>query len=226
MTEKSVLLFSGGVDSFVAYHYLGMPPTIYFDCKSRYSQKEIPVVLGLVPSTIIDNSLDLHDREYGEKAYIPFRNLLFALQAVKYADKIVIAGLADDKVSDKSKTAFAMFSDLMSDLEGREIEVVSPFWEMTKADVVEWYLKSGFSVEALFRTVSCYDPRPDVKYCGTCPSCFRKWVAFRANGLSLDFDNQELMQRYLADAKAGKYIEDRNRNIIRVVEEYLHGNRS
>ena len=108
-SDSIVLLFSGGIDSFVAYHYLGCSEgynrikTVFFHAQTRYTNKEIEVVKRLIPNTIIDYSLNLKDREYGEKAYIPFRNLLFFLQAVKYSDHVVVAGVADDQVSDKNE---------------------------------------------------------------------------------------------------------------------------
>lgn len=220
MKFDQILLFSGGIDSYVAYHYLGKPQTLYFNCRSRYSQKELPVVQKLVPGTIIDNSLDLHDREYGEKAYIPFRNLLFACQAVKYSDNIIIAGVADDMVSDKNEEIFLEFSRLLSKLEGRSISVNSPFWSMTKSQVVKWFLEHGGSANELLQTVSCYDPNPEVIYCGACPSCFRKWCALRSNGVYLDFWNQELMDRYYQAALEGKYLPQRNMQIIREIDAY------
>ena len=75
-----ILLFSGGVDSYVAWYYLGKPKTVYFNVQSRYSRRELGVVKRLIPDTIIDNSLNFSDREVGDKAYIPFRNLILACQ--------------------------------------------------------------------------------------------------------------------------------------------------
>ena len=214
-----ILLFSGGVDSFVAYHYLKKPKTVYFDLNSRYSEKEKAVIKNLIPDTIIDYSLDLHDREYGEKAYIPFRNLLLACQATKYSDVIVIAGIQDDMVSDKNEPVFLKFSELLTELEGRSITVFSPFWKMTKAQVIKWYLLNIGDSE-IIKTVSCYSENPLVTYCGKCPSCFRKWCAFQENGIKLEFHNEELMQEYYESAKSGKYIPERNESIIKVIDEY------
>lgn len=213
-----ILLFSGGIDSFVAWHFLNKPRTVYFDVRSRYSEKEKAVVLGLIPSTIVDSSLNLGDREVGEKAYIPFRNLLLACQAVKYSDTIVIAGLKDDQVSDKNEQMFFRFSDLMSDLEGRHIRVISPFWQMTKAQVVRWFLQNNGTPESLLRTISCYSPEPGVTYCGKCPSCFRKWCALIDNGIELPFHNKELQEAYRRAALAGKYDPERNASILRSLE--------
>ena len=45
-----VLLFSGGIDSYVAWHYLSKPQTVYFNLKSRYSNKEMKIIRKLIPS--------------------------------------------------------------------------------------------------------------------------------------------------------------------------------
>lgn len=213
-----ILLFSGGIDSFVAYHYLGKPQTIYFDLRTRYAEKEKMVIKKLIPWTVIDNSLNLRDREYGDKAYVPFRNLLLACQAVKYSDTIVIAGVADDQVSDKSKEVFQKFSILLSELENRSITVCSPFWDLTKEKVVKWYIEN-VGDDLLLETVSCYSAGNET-YCGTCPSCFRKWCALRANGYDLKFYNKDLMSQYYQDALNNKYTPDRCSLIIREIDAY------
>ena len=215
-----ILLFSGGIDSFVAYHYLGKPPTVYFDLGTRYSKKELKVVKELIPSTIIDCSIDLGNREVGEKAYVPFRNLILACLANKYSDEIVIAGVADDNVSDKTPEAFESFSTLLSRLEQRNINVTSPFWSLTKEEVVAWY-RENLKDDRILNTISCYSD-DDNTYCGKCPSCFRKWVALRSNGYLLPFFNYELMKRYRSAAEKGKYLPKRNAAILREVGEYLN----
>src|SRR5574340_966486 len=217
--EKSILLFSGGIDSFIAYHYLQKPRTLYFNLGTPYSEKALRVVQKLIPETIIDNSLNLGDRQIGDKAYIPFRNLILACMAYKYDDRIIIAGVKDDMVSDKNEVAFGLFSLLLSQLENKSVKVVSPFWDMTKEDCVRWYLKQGGSIQSLLDTISCYSDE-NTNYCGKCPSCFRKWCALSINGIHPPFFNRKLMLEYYNQAKAGLYIEERNKSIIRCVEAY------
>lgn len=214
-----ILLFSGGIDSFVAYHFLKKPPTVYFDLNSRYTEKEKRIVKELIPTTLIDSALSIGDREVGEKAYVPFRNLLLAALAVKYSDTIIIAGVKDDVVSDKNEQIFEKISTLLSEMEGRSIKVISPFWQMTKAQVVRWYLENSGESLDLLATVSCYSSEP-TNYCGACPSCFRKWIALRSNGIDIHFINLQLMQEYYEAAKSGKYISERNEGIIREIDAY------
>lgn len=214
-----ILLFSGGIDSFVAYHYLGKPKTVYFNLGTPYTGKEIKVITQLIPETIIDHSLNLSSRQIGQNAYIPFRNLYLAMLASKYDNDIVIAGVKDDDVSDKNEQVFEKFSILLSELEGGPITVTSPFWGMTKEQVVNWYLQNH-PAEDLFKTVSCYSEEATT-YCGKCPSCFRKWCALRANKLVIPFYNKPLMREYYQKALDGHYIPERNKLIIKLLKEYL-----
>lgn len=222
-----ILLFSGGIDSYVAWYYLGQPKTVYFDLNTPYTKNEIAVIRNLIPTTIIEKVIDFSTRQEGEHAYVPYRNLHLALLANRYSDTIVIAGLKDDKVNDKNEKVFRQFSYLMSDMMERKIVVMSPFWNMTKEQVVSWFLNVyGGYKEDLLQTISCYTPRVSSaipNYCGECPACFRKFVALRANGIgNLPFHNYNLMREYLDKAVAGNvYIPERNKTIIQVLENYL-----
>jgi len=214
-----ILLFSGGIDSYVAWHYLNKPKTVYFNLNTPYSFKEEKIIKKLIPSTSIEYVLNLASRQIGDHAYIPYRNLYLAMLASKYSDTIVIAGVKDDDVSDKNEKIFKEFSELLSKLENRPILVTSPFWDMTKEQVIAWYLQHHTS-EKLLETISCYSDE-FVNYCGKCPSCFRKWCALRVNEIVLPFHNRKLMEEYLMRAYDGHYIPERNELIIKLVKEYL-----
>jgi len=230
MSKDQILLFSGGIDSYAAWYFLGRPKTIYFNLRTPYSDYELRVVKELIPETIIDNSLTLNSRQIpgSDTAFIPMRNLYLAMLASAYADEIVICGLKDDCVNDKTPEAFAEFSGILSKLNEREIKVTSPFWNMTKADVVKWYLDtykdSAVLSSKLLRTISCYTPSSKGKdiqiYCGKCRSCFRKWSALYVNGIKLPFYNLDLMREYLIRARQNRYIPERNKQIIESITSY------
>lgn len=219
-----ILLFSGGLDSYIAYHYLNKPQTLYFNLNTRYSAKELVVVKKLIPSTIIENCIDFQSREEKYSAFVPYRNLHLALLANKYSDTIVIAGVKDDNVNDKNQTIFEEFSRLMTKMMDKEIKVISPFWNATKVDIIKWFIQHGGTKEKLLSTISCYSEE-DTLYCGACPACFRKWCALRAIGIdTLEFTNESLMRKYFDDALIGsKYDTDRNLNIIKQIRSVRPG---
>lgn len=219
-----ILLFSGGLDSYIAWHYYDRPQTLYFNLGTPYSVKELEVVRRLIPDTFIEHSIKLGDRQEGENAYIPYRNLHLALLANHYSDTIVIAGLKDDKVNDKNKEIFVDWSMMMTFMMGRPIEVISPFWDMTKEQVVKWFLDNGGTIKELLSTISCYSGSYE-KECNACPACFRKWCALSANNIDVPvFNNFDLMLTYLEKAKEGiHYIPERNETIIREVGKVIKG---
>lgn len=223
--DSNVLLFSGGIDSFVAYFYLwkqfGTPPaTVYFDLGAPYNRREIEVVKRLIPSTIIDTSVQVGDTQRGQNAFIPYRNLLLACIARKYGNSIWIAGLKDDCVEDKNPQAFNCMNDCMNFISKPEdgCKLQSPFWNMTKVEVVQWWMKHaadfGMKTELILQTISCYDQFEATNYCGRCPSCFRKFIALWTNGFKIDFYNQKMLDDYIERAERRVYDQERCDNIL------------
>jgi len=212
-----ILCFSGGLDSLIAWHYLGMPPSIYFTC-SGYAGAELTAIKALNPQCLINSQLNFPPTVTGAKGYIPHRNLIFAAVASSYDPEVVIAGVKDDNVEDKNKTAFELFSGVLSATSKQRVHVTSPFWDMTKAEVVKWFLDHVPDARFMLDiSVSCYN---NMAYCGKCASCFRKANALWLNGIRKKFYDQHMMLEYYSYAVNGKYVSDRNRGIIRFYEEY------
>ena len=44
---RQILLFSAGLDSFPAWHYLGRPPALYFDIRHHFREQELAAVNDL-----------------------------------------------------------------------------------------------------------------------------------------------------------------------------------
>jgi len=225
-----VLCFSGGIDSFVGLHYFDKScsgidrnvDVVYFNLGSRYTGKELKYAKNIYPTLLVDDSLSWLGRfEIGDKAFVPYRNLLIAMFAsVKYAPNVCICGVKDDVVEDKNEQVFQEWSEHLSKLGRQQIKVFSPFWGNTKNDIVYWYLNNGGSEQEILKTVSCYNSK-DTNYCGECYSCFRKWVALRNNGILLDFYNKEILNEYKKKCEDGLYDKDRNSVTLRVINEYI-----
>lgn len=176
--ETEVLLYSGGIDSFLAYQYLKImghnPRCVYFDLGHRYAKQELslmesPSFINNVCKVTVSKCLQLWALEAPD-AYIPNRNLLAAIQAVGQfgATKVWIGGTASDRVNDNNYDVFQKLSDLLSDMHGKKIEVTSPFWTSHKHQIVEdyylrWHTTFGDSTSAkqialIDNTFSCYSP--------------------------------------------------------------------
>lgn len=220
MTDKTIILVSGGMDSFIAYHYeknrnRDVLP-LFIDYKGRYCTHEKKTAVNLFPDLRIDLSLHLKKWEKGPKAFIKNRNALFALIASNYGRRIVMGGLKDDNVGDKTPKAFKAMEMLLNTInDDGEYEVLSPFWEMEKVQVLEWYLQSGLPREDILKTRSCYANK--INPCNKCPACFRRFCALTyCNVLTEYFENDTLVKDYLIRYKSDNSI--RGKSIRKAAE--------
>lgn len=217
-----ILLVSGGLDSFIASKYLekhnNYPKHLYIDYRGKYTTKELAVCQDLYQNLQVDSSLDFRGMERGTKSFIKNRNAHFALVGSNYDKIIVMAGLLDDNVGDKSQEAFKKMGDLLSEINTGEYQVISPFWRKTKSDIIKWYLDNDFPITDLLDTTSCYDPTE--LFCGKCPSCFRKWCAFNDNDISShlpDFKNLPLVKKYTLTLS--RYTKERQESILKAAAD-------
>ena len=52
------------------------------------------------------------------------------------------------------------------------------------------YIDTGAPLDYLYLTISCYDG--DSGHFGKCPSCFKRYVAFKNNGLIFETSNNPI----------------------------------
>lgn len=191
-----VFLVSGGVDSTIGSFLNPNAKPVFVDYGQQYSEIESNTassIFGKKLNKIIINP----SNNLPYETFIPCRNLMLStLVATRYyPDVIWMAGLEDDNVVDKNIYAFADISNLISKYANKTIEVKSPFWEMTKGEIVEQFLnKNNNAKEILYKTVSCYSPQGN---CGECDACFRKFVAFTSNFLECKRPAKHLCEKYL-----------------------------
>ena len=201
------LMYSGGLDSFVAYHYgrahgLNVMP-IYVALGHEYEGKEILAAECLqVPFKVVDLPWGKLTKEWHVKQIIPARNVLLAMVGSLYADRVWICGLDGEQFAtnnDKSIDFYSMTSSLLShvmhlwNIRGTRVE--SPFMTMTKRDVVSWWLTSGRDPKSLQATTSCWSPGPGK--CGECATCYKRYVAFKLNGIEEEgYQSNPLMSAY------------------------------
>ena len=218
-SKSRVLCISGGVDSVIAWYYLNKPTAVYFNTGVPYAAKEKRALMNLGIPFIEDNSLKFPETSI----YIPHRNLLFASRASQYGDNVYIAGLKDDMVEDKNEMAFAVMSACLTAIGKKPVQVLSPFWDMMKEDIIRWFMANYSYAEYILKcTCSCYSNIG--KECMACEACFRKNCALFANGIKRPFEFNKLIQYYTNRALEGVYVSKRNESILNYVE-WLNGQR-
>ncbi|WP_462203264.1 7-carboxy-7-deazaguanine synthase QueE [Frankia sp. CcWB3] len=75
----------------------------------------------------------------------------FGTLADRWAIDLTVSQELDLSRAGKSPTAFASISDMISALSGRPVRVGSPFWQLTKTEIVAWYLAEGLPAADLLR---------------------------------------------------------------------------
>jgi 7-cyano-7-deazaguanine synthase in queuosine biosynthesis len=128
--------------------------------------------------------------------------------ASKYDDDVVlVVQRGEMNIPDRSVYFFNNFGEWLTYLWGDKRSISTPFFHMTKTQMVEWYLKMNLPKDALLSTRSCYSPG-DLP-CGACAACFRRWVAFINNGLSEEYENDitkySAIPQYIEKMKLRKY---------------------
>ena len=183
---KSVLLYSGGMDSLII-NYLMKPDVLLnismnsaYDARERESFPDGEYVF-------LDNVIDL-GRYERDDAIIPNRNAHLVLLASHYGETIWLGSVSGDRSFDKDELFYSHMETLLNHMwqsqhwtEERRFTISSPFKDITKTRLVQEYLYSGGKSESLFESYSCYEG--EELHCGHCKACFRKWVALENNGL-------------------------------------------
>lgn len=170
---KKVLLYSGGMDSYIISKLWKPDVKIYFDYNTEQTKEE----RKRLPKDVIVKELPIG--EYTENDginTIPLRNLIFSAIAINYGDKVAIGGLKTDLHYDKkpefAKLCTELFNSVLTkERNKREVEIVIPYADYTKTDLVEEYFRKGGTIKELeTNSWSCHTPKAD-KPCGNCQAC-------------------------------------------------------
>tara|TARA_R110000824_G_scaffold1618_6_gene7945 strand:- start:1790 stop:2566 length:777 start_codon:yes stop_codon:yes gene_type:complete len=199
---REVMLYTGGMDSYMSWRLLGEPPILYIDAGHEYAKREIKQLYKLHPKELItiDKRIDLADVETAS-GWVPLRNAFFfmigALSQVNYSVdqteenepiKIYLNALKGEGSTDKSRWFRWLMSKVMSLCLERKVICVAPYHHLYKAQLVQKYLKEFTTpedLEALKATTACYREKikKGFKGCGVCWSCYRRWAALYYNGI-------------------------------------------
>lgn len=200
-TPKLALMYSGGLDSHIAWYmakqkgYQVYP--IYVDMGHEYVHKEKaacyrnapfhPDDLIIIHADNLIPTLKAHGRIHDQ--IYPNRNVLLATIGSMFADTVWINALKGEEIMtkygerhDKSKAFFKQITKLLtltSATHQDKTVVESPFFNMTKADIIKWALDHKIPLQELFNTTSCYAAQGK---CGECVTCYKRYLAFVLNG--------------------------------------------
>lgn len=203
---KRVLLYSGGLDSFVVAKLWRPDVLLYVATGHRYEAHERHAMWWAGLPVVIDGRLRLGDLERLD-GIVPLRNLYFLAIASHYGDTIAM-GVLDGEVNGDKSVAFARQAEAVLATcygpsywsEGRAPTVEYPVAHLTKAELVAEYLAAGHDPQALLATRSCYDPG-DLP-CGHCSACVKRHIALAANGLRDETVQDPATSPYLDEIKA------------------------
>jgi len=196
---------SGGLDSYIACYYAKKkgyePVPVWIDIGQPYARKEEKSIDSFEFAPEVKKiHLDLIRDEFGNVPdinhwIIPGRNLLFAVIGATFGDRIWICALDGEmhkfaRERDKTPEFYHLTSGLLTyvfDIIRPETIVETPFAHFTKTEEVRWALENGLTAEQLKKTSSCYDGKTG-GHCGRCGTCFKRWVAFKNNGIEEEYD--------------------------------------
>lgn len=234
--SNSLLLFSGGIDSLVGYFYLNRPSCLYVALRHRYMLKEYRAVsriqFRLGNDLTISKNLDLKDSEKFDST-IPLRNALLLSIASEFIvnkddyDKYyiyLIVQKGEVSIPDRKPEFFEEISKFLSFLWEKEVVCTSPFFEMTKSDVIKWYLDNVGNIDLLKETVGCFSE--GYGNCGLCQSCLRRAVSLYYNNIECldwfvnDVRKNPFIPEYINKMKKGLYDEQRTKETLSVFEKW------
>lgn len=173
---RKVLLYSGGVDSYIISHLWNPDVKLFIDYGTEQAAEE----RKRLPADVIVKDINL--AEYVEDDginTIPLRNLIFSSVAVNYGDLVCIGGLKDDYHFDKTEDfcngATALFNSVLTkERNARTVCIVAPFRKYTKAELIALFVASGGDLDRLqSATWSCHSP-VNGKPCEQCVPCVKK----------------------------------------------------
>ena len=204
---KQILLYSGGMDSYIAWYLLDMPPTLFVNLKVRYWEKELQAVINTIPDTMIIECPQIGKYEEDD-ANVPLRNLYLIMFAANEKADIIWLIVQKDEMSIPDRSGNFLFNCnyFLSYLTKREIKIKTPFVDMDKTDMVRAYLSKGGDIEKLLKTVGCFSPEKG--HCGDCGACFRRYVAFKNNGIDPGYELSDRIKKEYQD-KLHTYSQER-----------------
>lgn len=196
-----VLLYSGGMDSWLIDKLWKPDVKIYIDIEGSYSKQEIERLPKDVQ--VIKMPLGIYEQE---SKYVPLRNLYFLMIASNYGDDICLGATAGDWGSkDKTPEFFEKAEEMLNFLlskqskvaEDRNIHLETKYLYMHKNELLDAYLQEGGTLQELYSdSFSCFTP-VDNEPCLNCKPCFRKYVCLAYYGYEFTLEERKKMYDFV-----------------------------
>ena len=204
---KKVLLYSGGLDSWLINKLWKPDLRIYINMHTNYSNKELRNIEKQgEPVKIIDFPLNQWEQE---NKVIPLRNLyllMVACNSTLFEDvEICLGATIGDRIYDKTLDFARKTEELLSKLydtgtstgipKKKQIKINFAYKNYSKTELLKEYLENGGDIhEAFNNTISCYNN--EKIHCWNCKPCFRKYLAFKLNGYEFTEEIHKNMFNY------------------------------
>jgi 7-cyano-7-deazaguanine synthase in queuosine biosynthesis len=207
---KKILLYSGGMDSWLIDKLWNPDLRLYVDMHTKYSESEIQKIKKQNSDVlIVDFPLGQWERD---DAIIPLRNLYLLMVVCNITGdediELCYGATAGDRSKDQSLEFQHKAEELLNYLyqpqswipNGKNIKIITEFRQYTKAQMLQMYLDKGGTLEEAFNgSLSCYHPDENLKECWNCKPCFRKFVAFAYCGYEFDKDIIDKNMKYIKE---------------------------
>ena len=231
---NAVILASGGLDSFLCWYIFRQDAVnVFVNIGQKYAKKEGQALRNLMRKIpefdVVEHAGSLIGPLEDEKSgIIPNRNAELILSAAVYGERIYFGVIKDEINSDKSLEFIKAMEDVLDIsnrkqywTEGKTFKILTPTKEYNKTELIKIYLEKGGLVEHLELTVSCYSDTE--QHCGDCPSCFKRWIAFKNNDIpfaTID-DPMDFAHKHgiIEKCKDGTYTDGRANEIITALKK-------
>ncbi len=226
--KKSVVLVSGGVDSYIGYLYVRACSIheqiipLYIDYAGTACRKERQIISEMLPNIYIDDkTINLAGHSVGDRSFILGRNMYFALIAARYTDEdIYICGVKNSDMPDNVSAFYITATTTLTQLASRSIRLMSPVRHFEKEQLVDWYINYfGGDIQTLLKTTSCYHPTQ--QSCHVCYNCFCFYCAVVRHTDQFKWANDAILHEQLEKAKNGLLLPYRTQSVYKIAEKLL-----
>ncbi len=223
-TGKSVLLYSGGMDSIMIQHILKPDILLYIPNGTIYQKQEDKVIKQQRKTMNIIELRDVLNLGFMERedAIVPDRNAYFIMLASNFGETIYLGGIEGDTGPDNDNEFCSRMENLLNYThqeqhwtKEKKFNISAPFRSKTKTELLRLYLSKDGDSNILQESFSCYKSLD--KQCGECKSCVRKAVALKNNNI---FDPDKFINNPFESSFFKKIVEENNKKILLTNESF------